>query len=305
MNDNNYTDTSASGTLIKRESRTFNYTGRKRIRRRQVEVGFGTGDDGVYDGSIDIKIDIASDNFPDDAKVYVEATGAKGAYKRFDFGTTKQIFPPEDVYLPWLQNASVNAKEDIIRNTIFKVKVVDSSDGSGRLLGFADRLKPESVAGTELGLFKQQAKNDMGHRLWQLEFEEDGPIMYMNSDIVDNAQYVYRGSMFKLSVIPAVYKEILMHLFVQNRPANLDEVINTCPWSDPYWINFITVGVAKDIIGNDDTDSETDYENVPPEMDHDAIRMRVEKIEMEVDRFSQQSNFNSCWDDIVRSREGD
>ena len=102
--------------------RKFNYTGRQKIKRSNVEVDLARNNEGARFFSISLHLDDL--NLPHNAHIYIEAYHRSG-YQRFDFGTVGEKRIPPDRALKNLSNSAI---------PLFRVKVVDRTLTHGRIL---------------------------------------------------------------------------------------------------------------------------------------------------------------------------
>src|SRR5262245_33770616 len=111
--------------------RRINQTGRQRINRTDARITVQHVDDGalVYEADLELE----AYGFRPDARVLVEAY-RQHSYERFDHGCAGQLSTDGARRLVLFRDG------DQIQ---FRVKIVDVEDRTGKLLGEADRLKPE------------------------------------------------------------------------------------------------------------------------------------------------------------------
>ena len=95
--------------------RKFNYTGRKKIRRSNVQIDLLRSRNGHRQFNIALQLDDLA--LPANAHVYVEAYHRSG-YQRFDFGTIAHRAIPSDRTLRKFANSAL---------PLFRVKVVSTS----------------------------------------------------------------------------------------------------------------------------------------------------------------------------------
>ncbi len=176
----------------------LNYTGRKRIARTSVLVGVG-GE--LPDASVVASFDLQPYDFPGTARVVIEAQ-AGWTIQRFDFGTVQEYRAPSDSRLSEFAS---------LAGLLFRLKVVATGDQEGRLLGAADRLRPSGA--TEEAAqrsFVVVRPEDLGDRIWQLDFDEHQPLLLVNSGMGDHHEFLRRRSVAAL-VLPEVFSQLLRH----------------------------------------------------------------------------------------------
>ena len=108
--------------------RRFNYTQRRRIKRRRINIELRETDDDVP-MSFSAELNLEGMGLPPDSLVVIIANRDRTAM-RFDWGTVAKPAPSQDCSLTEIQS-----------NPVFRVMIL-APDGSGRLLALADRVKP-------------------------------------------------------------------------------------------------------------------------------------------------------------------
>jgi hypothetical protein len=201
--------------------RRLNYTGRVRILREDVRIVVTARDD--RPATYTAELDLADYGFPDDARIYVEAY-RQTSWMRFPFGTVGTLGPPSSTDL---------TEFDTPEGVLFRVRITAAGDGSGKLLGEADRIRgrktDERDEGVEPLLPVRPA--DLGSEVWQLEIS-DQPRLLINKDFWD-WKAVATAPEFVSLVLPAVLREILRTILVEEKHFDTDD-------DDPYsrWLRF-------------------------------------------------------------------
>lgn len=176
-----------------------NFTGRRRISRSHVSIE-------VFDGeprSFDASIDLTGFETSDDAAVVLEATCAgSSVVSRFEWGTAANLSPPDNRTLTELSG----------RNVFFTLKVIDRSEQVGRILGFAENIRPiKGGAKTETGrrgiLPVEQV--DLGDEVWRLEFRSEDVFLLVNERIPDLADRVRFDPSTYALIYPSIIREVL------------------------------------------------------------------------------------------------
>jgi hypothetical protein len=111
--------------------RTFNYTGRKSLPKSSVTVRLKEGVDGKPSTFTAQFADIEKLGLPPNAPIFVEPYVSGGSVMRFAFGTVSQPSTPVSTSLDEM---------DAGGRVLFRVKIVDPSSPTGRLLGVATEL---------------------------------------------------------------------------------------------------------------------------------------------------------------------
>ncbi|MCM8822876.1 MAG: hypothetical protein NC831_08790 [Candidatus Omnitrophica bacterium] len=209
--------------------RALNYTERKKIKRENISISFRP-ENGVPDGFILNRLDLADLNLPSNAKVFVEAY-YRTEVKRFDFGTVDNIsFPVSTDF------SGMSYKENIK----FRILVVDPRDH--RLLAHADRIVP--VAFAEMKSILPVEFKDLRKELWRIEYEGDmgAPILCINNKIPNVENMARQDPQFFVCVYPVVVREILMRIvFIEEVGSIYDSSIN---WIND-WLKFcINLGTS-------------------------------------------------------------
>ncbi|MCS7258846.1 MAG: hypothetical protein NZ601_05750, partial [candidate division WOR-3 bacterium] len=219
--------------ICKSIKRRFNYTGRKKILRKNIAITLNEHDGKIKSFSAQIKLDDLQ--LPLNAKVYIEAYYATD-WARYDYGTVGNITPPPNTSLEHLAY-----KEDLN----FRILVVDVSENRGKILAMADRIKPEPLS--EKKSILPVDFQDIGHQIWKIEYEQQdgGPILIFNKNIPDIEYRAKSDTGFFFFVYPNVLKEILRKIIIQDKVVNIDE-------SDPddwhtKWLKFVKKVTHKDI----------------------------------------------------------
>ena len=174
----------------------INYTGRKRIPRENVMIGVsGAGSEAVVGATFELK----SLGFPDTARVVLEAQ-AGWTVQRFEFGTVGQYLEPQDRRLTEFPS---------LAGLLFRLKVIATGDHDGRLLGVADKLKPSGdIQQAAQQSFVVVRPQDLGDRVWKIEFDEAQPLLLVNSRLLDHQDFLKRKEVAAL-VLPEVLQRIL------------------------------------------------------------------------------------------------
>jgi hypothetical protein len=188
--------------MIKR----LNFTGRRRIPRKRVDIAVHDGQPRTFDAAIHLE----GFDFPRHAAVYLEATCAGSALvKRFDFGEVDDIQPPQDRTLADLEG----------QNVFFTLKVVDRTEQFGRILGIAERIRPQkagkqTVAGRR-GILPIEPV-DLGQQLWRLDYREHDVFLLVNKNVPGLIDRVRSDPLFYAAVYPELVRQILTSAIAEN-----------------------------------------------------------------------------------------
>ena len=153
--------------------RRINSTGRKRIPRDRVSVTIlPVKPDEPLRATATVRLDGLG--FAEDASVVLEAYQGSSAM-RFELGTVAAYSVPDPVILHDLDPGAV---------PLFRLKVVDNDGQAGKLLGAAERLRPDSddtPDGRE-SLFPVRFV-ELRDEVWKLQIDAAGPCMLLNFGI--------------------------------------------------------------------------------------------------------------------------
>ena len=143
-------------------------------------------------------------DLPGDARVFLEAY-YRSSVMRFDMGEVASLNSPLSSRLEEIQSEIV----------FFRVKIVDLSDGVGRILAIADSISP----GTDVprASLLPVAYRDLGERIWRLELDSPAPVLEVNNQIRSDVairEIVRREPAFLSLVLPSVLREILTHILI-------------------------------------------------------------------------------------------
>lgn len=153
--------------------RRINSTGRKRIPRDRVSVTIlPVKPDEPLRATATVRLDGLG--FAEDASVVLEAYQGSSAM-RFELGTVAAYSVPDPVILHDLDPGAV---------PLFRLKVVDNDGQAGKLLGAAERLRPDSddtPDGRE-SLFPVRFV-ELHDEVWNLNIDAAGPCLLLNFGI--------------------------------------------------------------------------------------------------------------------------
>lgn len=213
--------------------RRFNYTDRKRITLDRISITLNLINNAAQ--SFDAVIKLDEMDLPDGANVYVEAYH-RTDLMRYDFGTVRNLTPPEDLNLSHL------AHRERLR---FRVLVVDESDERGLILASADRIRP-----TNEGEGEDQKRSilsvdfcDLGRQVWRMNYDGDEPILLINERIPNIHNLAKSDPRFHLYVYPAVMRDLFNHMIFVEGVDNINE-----PAQDWHrnWLEFATRFLPKE-----------------------------------------------------------
>ena len=202
--------------------RRLNYTGRVKIRRADIQLKLNEGDGPLSFNAI---LDLDSYEFDSDALVFVEVY-RQTTWMRFPFGTVSELKPPTNCLL-----TEFDSPEAIH----FRVKVTQAHD-THTLLGEADAIPLGDVqqqAAERDSLISTKPEN-LGDELWRLDFEH-GPLLLVSNQ-VGNWQKLAQSAEFAALVYPAMLREILTRILIQEEHRDTEDVDS---WMSR-WLRFAT-----------------------------------------------------------------
>lgn len=204
--------------------RRFNYTERKRIPRDHVLITLDDRDPPSFNAVLELD-DL---DFPPGAAVVVESYRQR-FYARFDYGTVADMREPMDRNL-----ASAKGLDKLK----FRVKVVDTSEVHGKLLGKADQLSPEEDADTERkSIFPVLWSETIGNAVWRVDYTSQArPVLELNSLIPGIKEAFLHEPQVKALILPAAVREVLNYM------AFTTETLNSASSDDweGEWLRFIS-----------------------------------------------------------------
>ncbi len=251
--------------------RSFNYTGRRRITREEVQLRLSQLPDKTISFDADIRLE-KSHMLPDDAAVCVEAyRGSSYSWMRFPFGKVGDLRAPADRRL-----TDFDGPEGIL----FRIKVTSPTKDHGLILAEADALSPRTSDEKEdalQSLLPVRSDKNLGSRVWRIDFE-DKPVLLVNSALGEWRDVV-RDRTFMTLVMPTVLEAILVRILLIDKEGDQDEEAGD--WRSQ-WLRFIrSMPVTADL---------------PDIEDKDALEHWIEEA---VGAFSRKQRildrFEECW----------
>lgn len=199
--------------------RRLNYTSRLRIYQDDIDIVLL--EPAGKTASFNTELKLAEYQFPEDAKVVVEAY-RQTFLMRFDFGTVGNLQPPPDRTLVEFPTP---------HELLFRVKVTAASGRAGLLLGEADKIRPrrpDEEPDRRLPLLPPYPE-DLGEEIWRVEYT-GGTMLAVNKNLADWKETV-RSPLFRAMVYPAAMREILERiLFVEMCTSADDQSDWRCRW---------------------------------------------------------------------------
>jgi len=191
--------------------RRLNSTGRRTIARSHAAVSLRPAEDGAP-SIFDLRLELDGYGFPSDARVRVEAWRSN-AVQRWDYGAVDALIPP---------TAEERRMTEVPQSSQFKVLVV-AGDGSGRLLGACPGIKPALPLRSLLPV-READDEELGGEIWRVDFGDDElPELLVNREISGVSEIVRANKDFRALVMPAVLRDILSRILIDERADPEDE----------------------------------------------------------------------------------
>lgn len=187
--------------------RRFNYTGRQRIRKKDLSFTIAADVEGYENFYADLQL--GNYNLPPDAEVWVEAYD-RNALMRFPFGTVAEPNNETPTVLTDFRDSD---------SFYFRVKVVDALRRS-RLLAVADSVSPsdrQDEDGAARSLLSVTTR-DLGSVPWKLEYQPaDHPLLVINNRIDAGKSLARSNLFFQALVLPAIFEQVLRQILLEQK----------------------------------------------------------------------------------------
>jgi hypothetical protein len=245
--------------------KTFNYTGRRKIERKDVSVVLRE-DRGAWVFEADLRL--AEYRFPRNAEVWVEAH-RQNLWMQFAWGTVSAIRPPLNRRL---------TEFDVPDGVLFRVRVVQPPGAEHhKLLGEADGIPfikvGEANAATRPLL--EPVPDALDQVLWKLDIESDPPRLLVNKDAQPTWKEMARTSYFTSLVYPEVFRQLLTYTLITDQWSEEDE---DSGW-EADWVRF-----ARNIGG---------LATPPPVADREGRQAWIDEA---VSAFARRHQLKQAWD---------
>ncbi len=204
----------------------FNYTDRKRIRHKMIDIVVIEGPPRTFDATFNFEGIILES----DAKIYVEAmSGGSPTVMRFDFGSVAAPQAPTNTRLSDLAGEAVH----------FTVKVVDEREDVGKLLGLCENIRPkrpdEGGESGQMSILPVNPTGELGETVWRLNFANGRPWLDVNNRIPGIMQIARDDRQFFALVYPEVVRQVLYRVLVREGYFEVQNDDND--WRDQ-WLRF-------------------------------------------------------------------
>ena len=188
----------------------LNYTGRKRIPKKNVAIHVTSDTNGVSE--FKLELDLPENTYPDNTKIYLEAY-YRSSVMRFSLGTIRDFENPFSEKLGEIQSEVV----------FFRIKLVDETESVGKILAIVDGISPGSDL--QRASLLPVSYRDLGDRIWRLELDGPAPVLEVNNNFdspIAIGEIVRKDPSFLTLVLPAVLRSILEHILYIDGIEDLD-----------------------------------------------------------------------------------
>lgn len=176
--------------------RRLNFTGRKRLARKDVTIRL------TPSGGVDARFDLASYGLPPSARLFVEAY-RQTVWQRLDFGTVGGPIPSSLALFGFGSRQGVR----------FRVRVVEAepTGPAPRILALVDGLTAVAPPGAPGGLSLLPVDwGDLPAVAWRLEVDdESGPLLLVSRTLVSDREAFVGSPEFVSLVLPELLRRIL------------------------------------------------------------------------------------------------
>lgn len=220
--------------------RRINSTGRRKINKNHIDIVMLTP---AANEPLAATATITTDEwkFPGDARIVLEAYH-RNSGMRFDCGTVAKPSVPDVLKLDELDPSS---------NVLFRLKVIDGENGSGKMLGAAERIRPGESDNAEgrRSLFPIVCRY-MEDELVKVDISDAGATLILNSRVPGFTVRILEDPMLAGTLLPQAFREVITHVVNQLVSEGDDEGA----W-EADWIEF-----CMNELGMDDPTEMTDEE---------------------------------------------
>lgn len=202
----------------------LNFTDRVKITKDSVEIVGIQDENGCR---FDAKLDLSSYGFPENARVFVEAS-RQIQFRRFDFGRVGLIRIPEDRAL---------VDFDSLQGVRFRVKVVADSDPIGLLIAECDGIRTRNAENEPVNRISllPVGVQDIGSEIWSLDFDDEDVLLQINSRL-ENPLGLATDKVFVSLVYPTIVKLVLRQVLITDQHSDLEDLED---WRSR-WLVFAT-----------------------------------------------------------------
>jgi hypothetical protein len=185
--------------------RRFNYTGRRPLSPKCVQIDLNEGPP----RTLDAKFDLADEKLPPKSRIILEVT-SRGFPNtlRFNGGTVEAPRALKGESLEEVQGERL----------LITLKVVEAKEDVGRILGISRDLL-RGGGGDDHPLLPVNPVDDLGHRIWRLNFQdaEEHPRLDVNKAIEGIKEHVRTDPRFFALVFPQVIQGVLERILIEDQ----------------------------------------------------------------------------------------
>ncbi len=245
--------------------RTFNYTGRKKIERRDVNITLREERASLV---FDAELRLAAYQFPRNAEIWLEAH-RQNVWMQFPWGTISALRAPADRKL---------VEFDVSDGILFRVRVVQpQGQENHKLLGEADGIHFVKVgeASSRTRPLIKPVPDALDQLLWKLDVESDPPRLLINEAAKPSWKEAGDSPYFTSLVYPEVLRRLLTRALIQGKWTEDDDEGG---WTSD-WMQFArNLGVP--------------WPPPPPDLETDCELW----IEEAVAAFARRNQLRNVWD---------
>jgi hypothetical protein len=210
--------------------RRINSTGRKKIRREEIDIRLLEAKSGE---PLRAKATLALDSykFPPESLVSIEAYH-RSSGMRFDCGSVGALQIPPLLVLDQVDRSG---------SVLFRVKVIDAGADIGKILGVAERVQPvsEECSDGKKSLFPVVYR-DLGQQVWKVEINDgDRPKLILNCGIPGISDKLRSDTLLQAFLFPAALRIVLERLVTEPDDDDDDE-----PGWKIEWLEFCKDGLG-------------------------------------------------------------
>lgn len=202
--------------------RRLNFTGRKRIPQSAVAVSMLPLQPNQPPRAT-ASFEVGSMEFPGNSLIVFEAY-QRSQGMRFELGTVGDPSIPEEFRLDDIDPGD---------SVLFRVKIVESDGQTGRILGAANRIRPDSTEAPDgrRRLFPVQ-QLDLGQETWRVRITPAGPVLQLHFGLPHLLTQIQIDATVQGLILPVALRQVLQVL--ADGSANDEEGLS---WRDD-WIRY-------------------------------------------------------------------
>lgn len=183
------------------ETRTFNFTRRRRIAHEDVSIEVSDSRPGEK-LTLKARLDLSEYEFDAADRVYLEAH-RNTEWERFDLGPISALATESTFSMAEFASAD---------GVQFRLKVVSAAGTTSNhriILGQAEQLRP-ILRGARESLLPLVPDQDLRHELWRLDLDnETGPTVHISVPLVPDRHAFARSNEFLTLAMPSIIRSVL------------------------------------------------------------------------------------------------